>query len=111
MPRKRLPDFCSPSTDELRALWRACGGGSQCGQFRRVIAEVIRLRELVEELDAYCIAVQRVWSAETHSTLVGLERMRILFSDERSRLSGLRAPPTPPPDADQRTPRPPPIKD
>ena len=66
----------------------------------RLVAEIVRLRELTAELDAYCGVVQRVWAGETSSKLVALEKMRILFSDERSRMGGLTAEPPPaPPDA------------
>ena len=98
MAKDRLPDFVSPSTKELRALWLACGGAGNKDTIRRLVSEIVRLRALVAELDAYCGVVQRVWSDETSSKLVALEKMRILFSDERSRMGGLsgESPPAPP---------------
>lgn len=97
MRRSQLPDFVSPSTRELRALWRACGGANGQDTMRRLVAEVVRLRELVGDLDAYCGVVQRAWTEETRSKLVALEKMRILLSDERSRMGGLTSehPPAP----------------
>lgn len=97
MPRTKLPDFSSPSTRELRAMWRTAGE-----QTRRLISEVVRLRELVTELDAYGGVVQKVWSEDCRGKLVALEKMRILFSDERSRMGTLTAEPPPaPPDAEK----------
>lgn len=36
---------------------------------RRLVAEVVRLRDLLAELDAYCGVVQRVWSEDARSKL------------------------------------------
>ncbi|MBK3780009.1 hypothetical protein G3A43_07050 [Paraburkholderia aspalathi] len=81
-------------------IGRAAGGQTQKEELCRLISEIVRLRELVAELDAYWGPVQRVWSAETRSKLVALEKMRILFSDERSRMNGMTSEPPPaPPDA------------
>ncbi|WP_150126467.1 hypothetical protein [Burkholderia cenocepacia] len=101
-----MPDFASPTTEELREQWVDAGrGGLDLGTSRRLIAEVVRLRALIAELDAYAAVVQRVWFQENRSKLVALEKMRVLFSDERGRIGGLsHAPPPSPPDAHRRYP-------
>lgn len=83
MARSRLPDFVSPSTAELRALWRAAGQASNPATTRLLISEIIRTRELIAELDGFCVVVQRAWSEEAHSKLVALEKMRGMFARER----------------------------
>jgi hypothetical protein len=64
---------------------------------RRLITEVVRMRQLVVEMDGLCGAVQRAWRDETRSNLIALERLRVLFNDERSRHGGLssESPPAP----------------
>jgi hypothetical protein len=106
MSRRRLPEFASPTTEELRAQWSQAGtDGLDTVTTRRLIAEVVRLRALVAELDSYAAVVQRVWFQESRSKLVALEKMRILFSDEQGRFGGLSHAPMPaPPDAHRRYP-------
>lgn len=64
---------------------------------RRLVAEVVRLRELLAELDAYCGVVQRVWSEDARSKFVAVKKMCILFSDECRRTGVLTAEPLPAP--------------
>jgi len=106
MPRRRLPEFASPTTEELRQRWVEAGpDGLDAVTSRRLIAEVVRLRALIVELDAYAAVVQKVWFQENRSKLVALEKMRVLFSDERGRLGGMsHNPPLAPPDAHRRYP-------
>ena len=84
---------------ELRQLWRQCGCGAEYDStVRRLIVDVLRMRKLIVEMDGLCGAVQRAWRDETRSNLVALERLRILFNDERSRHGVLssESPPAPP---------------
>lgn len=106
MTRRILPPMPSPSLTELRSLWRQHGSGSEYDEtIRRLITDVVRMRKLVVEMDGLCGAVQRAWRDETRSNLVALERLRILFNDERSRQGGLSAESPPAPaDAMQRYP-------
>jgi hypothetical protein len=88
----------SPSLAELRSLWRQHGSGTEYDEsIRRLITDVVRMRKLIVEMDGLCGAVQRAWRDETRSNLVALERLRILFNDERSRQGGLssESPPAP----------------
>ena len=98
MTRPTLPQMPSLTLAELRRLWRQHGSGSEYDMtVRRLITEVVRMRQLVVEMDGLCGAVQRAWRDETRSNLVALERLRILFNDERSRHGGLssESPPAP----------------
>jgi hypothetical protein len=83
MARSRLPEFVSPSTAELRALWRNVSSASDAPTTRLLISEIIRTRELISELDSFCVVVQRAWSEEAHAKLVALEKMRGIFARER----------------------------
>lgn len=99
MANRRLPDSPTPTLDELRALWAAHrSGSSQDETVRRLILEIVRLRRLMYELDALCGAVRSAWKEETRSQLIALEKMRVLFNDERSRPGGhsSESPPAPP---------------
>lgn len=94
MTRRVLPPMPSPSLVELRRLWRQHGSGTEYDEaIRRLITDVVRMRKLIVEMDGLCGAVQTAWRDETRSTLVALERLRILFNDERSRQGGLSSEP------------------
>jgi hypothetical protein len=82
MPRHHLPDFASPSTENLRELYR----GSDDDLTRRTVLEVIRLRVLVAEADYYREVIHKCWNAEGLGRLVALENFRVLMLDERSRM-------------------------
>jgi len=85
MPRRALPDFSSPTTERLRELYRSSGDEL----VRNTVLEVIRLRELVEQIDGYRESIERCWTAEGHGQLVALYRLRILMQTERSRMGFL----------------------
>ena len=82
MPRHQLPDFASPSTENLRELYRT----SDDDLTRRTVLEVIRLRALVAEADYYREVIHKCWNAEGLGRLVALENFRVLMLDERSRM-------------------------
>jgi hypothetical protein len=82
MPRHQLPDFASPSTENLRELYRR----SDDDLTRRTVLEVIRLRDLVIEIDSFRESVEKAWKAEGHGQLVALYQFRRLMQDERSRM-------------------------
>jgi hypothetical protein len=83
MPRKQLPDFPSPTTRQLRELWRKYPDDTAV---QRACLEIERMRGVFLEIEAYRVVVERCWREETRSTLVGLEKMRMLIEGERSRL-------------------------
>jgi hypothetical protein len=87
MRRHNLPDFGSPTTERLRELYRR----SNDELVRRTVLEVIRLRDLVAEIDDYRETIHKCWAEETHSRLVALENLRVLMQRERSRM-GLLSP-------------------
>ena len=98
MTRCFLPQMPSLTLTELRRLWHQHGSGSEYDEtIRRLIVDVVRMRKLVVEMDGLRGAAQRAWRDETRSNLVALERLRILFNDERSRHGGLssESPPAP----------------
>lgn len=82
MPRHHLPDFASPSTEKLRELYRA----SDDDLMRRTVLEVIRLRDLIIEIDRYRETVEKCWREEGLGQLVALYQFRRLMQDERSRM-------------------------
>jgi hypothetical protein len=79
--RKKLPDFSSPTTEQLRSIYATADA-----DVRNVVLEVIRLRKLIEAIDDYRETVQKAWSEEDLGKLVALEKLRILMQDERSRM-------------------------
>ncbi|SAL18596.1 hypothetical protein AWB64_01267 [Caballeronia sordidicola] len=101
MANRRLPDSPSPTLKELRRLWTEYGSGTAHDQAsRNLILEIVRLRRLMYELDSLCGSVQYAWKEETRSHLIALEKMRVLFNDERSRQGGHSSEPPPaPPDS------------
>ena len=106
MARGELPEMPSPSIAELRRLWRQHRTDSEHDEtIRRLVIDVLRLRELVVELDGLFGAVHRARREETRSNLVALERARVVFMQERSRNGALTSePPRAPPDATRRFP-------
>jgi hypothetical protein len=83
MPRKPLPDFTTPTTRQLRELWRKYPDDEMV---HNACLEIERLRQVFKEIEAYRVVVERCWFEETRSTLVGLEKMRTMIEGERSRL-------------------------
>ena len=75
MPKRSLPDFASPTAERLRDLYRR----SDDELVRNTVLEVIRLRELVEQIEGYREAVERCWNTEGHGQLVALYKFRILM--------------------------------
>ena len=96
MPRKPLPDFSSPSTRELKAARKKyCTGPDK--DVERLLFEVVRLRQLVRELDEDFGIVQKVWGEMGNEHLVAMYNMRLLFTNERSRMGVPSNAPMPPP--------------
>jgi hypothetical protein len=85
MPRRKLPDFHSPSTRDRRALYAACHDPF----IRATILEVIRLRSLLDQMDDYCETIMKAWSEEKLGTLVAMEHLNILRQQERSRMGNV----------------------
>jgi len=83
MPRKQLPDFPSPTTRQLRELWRKYPEDTAV---QRACMEIERMRQVFLEIESYRIVIERCWRQETRGQLVALEKMRTLIAGERSRL-------------------------
>jgi hypothetical protein len=83
MRRKPLPDFATPTTRQLRELWRKYPDDAAV---HSACLEIERMRGVFMEIEAYRVVVERCWREETRSTLVGLEKLRMLMESERSRL-------------------------
>jgi hypothetical protein len=77
MPRKKLPDFASPATRQLRELCRKYPDDTAV---QHACLEIERMR------GAYRVVVGRCWREEARSTLVGVEKMRTLIEGVRTRL-------------------------
>jgi len=86
MRREPLPDFATPSTRQLRELWRKYPDDEAV---RSACLEIERMRQVFVEIEAYRVVVARCWREETRSTLVGLEKLRMLMEAERSRLGSV----------------------
>ena len=82
MPRRTLPDFSSPTIEQLRELYRR----HEDVLVRSTVLEVIRLRQLVVEIDGYRETVQKCWKEAGLGQLVALYQFRCLMQDERSRI-------------------------
>lgn len=100
MRRPALPDYRTLPTEQLRALWRRVSDE----EVRLLILEVVHTRALIDEIEAYRIVIDRCWREETGSTLVALEKIRVLLSDERSRLGETSVPPPAPDNSNRRAP-------
>jgi hypothetical protein len=83
MRRKPLPDFITPTTRQLRELWRKYPDDEV---LHSACLEIERMRQVFKDIEAYRVVVERCWHDETRSTLVGLEKLRMLMESERSRL-------------------------
>jgi hypothetical protein len=83
MPRKPLPDFESPTTAEMRLLWRAYPDEN----VHRLMLEIERLRDLLLTIDHYREGIQRCWYEETKTKLAGLEALRVLLQTEKTMIS------------------------
>ena len=78
--RKRIPplqEFDNPTGHEMRKLWRA----NRDPSVRRVILEVVRLRQTMKEIEGY-VAIIR---AEYGDSLVAMHKLRALIKDELQR--------------------------
>ncbi|OTP69475.1 hypothetical protein [Caballeronia sordidicola] len=94
MPRKQLPEFPSPTTRQLRELWRKYPEDTAV---QRACMEIERMRQVFLEIESFRVVVERCWRQETRGQLVALEKMRVLIAGERSRLgiSSADVPPAP----------------
>jgi hypothetical protein len=95
MRKHNLPDFGSPTTERLRELYRRYDDDL----LRRTVLEVIRLRDLVAEIDEYREVIHKCWQEQTHCRLVALENLRVLMQTERTRM-GFLSPPNMPRNGD-----------
>jgi hypothetical protein len=77
--RPKLPEFPSPTTEQLRAIYARSDQ-----DVRNVVLEVIRLRQLIVEADAYRETVEKCWQEEGLGQLVALYQFRLLMQTERS---------------------------
>ena len=91
MPKRTLPDFSSPTTERLRELYRR----SDDELVRATVLEVIRLRDLIVEIDYYRETVDKCWKEEGLGQLVALYQFRLLMQAERSRTGSLSPPDSP----------------
>jgi hypothetical protein len=91
MRKHDLPDFASPTTERLRELYRRYDDDL----LRRTVLEVIRLRDLVAEIDDYRETIHKCWQEQMNSRLVALENLRVLMQTERSRMGPLSSPRAP----------------
>ncbi|MFM0020924.1 hypothetical protein [Paraburkholderia azotifigens] len=82
MRSRNLPDFETPTTAELRRLWREHDDPT----LRRLMLEIERMRRVFVEIEAYRVVVERCWKEETSAQLVALEKLRMIMETERSRL-------------------------
>lgn len=82
MSGKHLPNFETPTTAELRRLWRKHDDPA----LRRLMLEIERMRRVFVEIEAYRVVVQQCWKEETSAQLVALEKLRMIMETERSRL-------------------------
>jgi hypothetical protein len=82
--RKKLPDFPSPTTKQLRAIYATADQ-----DVRNVVLEVIRLRKLIEDIDDCRESIDRCWKDAGLGQLVALYQFRRMMQDERSRMGFL----------------------
>jgi hypothetical protein len=83
MRPKDLPDFIPPTAKEMRLLWRAYPDEN----VRRLMLEIERQRRILREVEYYRELIARVWSEEHPGTMVGLEKLRILMTAEKTYLA------------------------
>lgn len=83
---RKLPEFRSPSTDELRALWLACPHA------RCTVLEVVHLRAVLAEVEQLRQSIERAWHAEAGGQLVALYRLRIRLKEEHERIGIIASP-------------------
>ncbi|MDE1182328.1 hypothetical protein [Paraburkholderia sp.] len=82
-----LPDFASPTTDDLRDIYRRFDDEL----VRRTVLEVIRLRKLTEEVDGYREIIERCWKDANLGQVAVLYQFRMSMQTERSRMGFLGA--------------------
>ncbi|MEB2558804.1 hypothetical protein [Burkholderia cenocepacia] len=83
MVRNSLPEITTPSTHELREIWRSHPNDNTV---RRLIVEIVRLRRQIEDAESYRKCIQQVWNEDPGgSHLVALYKLRVLLQDELRR--------------------------
>jgi aromatic ring-cleaving dioxygenase len=82
MTTKRLPDFESPSRDELRSHWATYADDPFA---QRCLLEIVRLRRQMGELERLRLAALAAWTAEVGGHQVALYKMRLLLQQEIER--------------------------
>jgi hypothetical protein len=79
MSRKKLPEFDSPTMDELREIWHRYPEGHEV---RRLVLEIVRARRVIKDAEELRQIVQRVWSEDVGGDQVALYKLRLLLKDE-----------------------------
>lgn len=82
-----LPNFASPSIEDLRSYWVAYRGNQDV---QRLILETRRLQQAMTEVESLYTSIQAAWSDENLGHLVALYKLRLLVLEERSRHGSLR---------------------
>ncbi|MFM0608616.1 hypothetical protein PQR05_29220 [Paraburkholderia sediminicola] len=77
-----LPDHTPPWKRELRELWRACSQADS----QRLILEILHYRNVLAQIEAMRLPIDRAWKADVGGQLVGLECLRVLLQQERVRV-------------------------
>ena len=81
--RKRLPEVSSPTTEELRAIYRRYPEGHEV---HRLVIDVIRARRQMSEIEHLRLLIEVAWNEETAGKhLVALYKLRLLVQDELRR--------------------------
>ncbi|WP_207002564.1 hypothetical protein [Trinickia mobilis] len=81
---KRLPEFRPPVVDEMRRMWVRYELADP--DIHRLLLEIVRLRNVLDEVERLRQTIDRVWKADVGSQLVGLETLRCLLQQERVRI-------------------------
>jgi sulfur relay (sulfurtransferase) DsrC/TusE family protein len=77
-----LPDFNPIPIGELREFWTRY---RRHPELRRLILEVQHGRDVLRQVEAYRLTIQKVWSEDVGGQLVALENLRVLLLEERWR--------------------------
>jgi hypothetical protein len=89
-----LPNFSSPSLEELRALWKRYRGNPDV---ERLILEVKRTHDVLLDVEDLYSSIEQAWRNEGLGHLVALYKLRILVLDEKARHGVLKGLPVPSP--------------
>jgi hypothetical protein len=87
-----LPDFDPVPIGELREFWTKY---HQNKDVRRLILELQHTRYMLDRIEGYRVAIQRVWSEDVGGQLVALESLRVLLLEQRWREGRINQEPKP----------------